>query len=171
VLSRDNNEVSFGLLWDVNYLYVGVRVADSVLRNDSDVIWQDDSIEIYLDGNRDGSAAYDAFDRQFIIGWNHPQLFEKEDRTDGVQHAVSAVRGGFTCEIAIPWSHLGVAAQPGLWIGFDLANNDDDNGGDRDGQLMWSGSALNHSKTSGFGDCQLRSFSPGTTRTTETHQR
>jgi hypothetical protein len=49
---------------------------------------------------------------------------------------------GFSVEIGIPWSCLGIEPEPGLTIGFDIGVNDDDggaNGAERDGQLRWNG--------------------------------
>lgn len=51
VIGRGNNRVAFGLLWDATALYVGVRVEDRELRHDSARAWEDDSVEVFIDGN------------------------------------------------------------------------------------------------------------------------
>src|SRR5687767_6573767 len=50
-LGSPNNTVTMGAMWNSTYLFVGVRVLDSSLHNDSGNIWDDDSVEIYIDGN------------------------------------------------------------------------------------------------------------------------
>ncbi|MGE5558916.1 MAG: sugar-binding protein, partial [Bacillota bacterium] len=65
-----NNTVSFGALWDGGNLYVGVTVLDANLYNDSANAWDDDSVEIYIDGNHNHGTSYDTYDRQFVKGYN-----------------------------------------------------------------------------------------------------
>jgi hypothetical protein len=135
-------------------------VLDAALRNDSPSVWDDDSVEIYIDGNHNHGTTYDSFDRQFIKGWNDTALFEKNNNTTGVLHAWAAVTGGYSVELAIPWTNFGITPSANLTIGFDIGYNDDDNGAGRDGQAVWSGTFSNYLSTAAFGDCIL---SPGTT--------
>ncbi|MGH7957240.1 MAG: sugar-binding protein, partial [Opitutaceae bacterium] len=160
VSGTPNNTVTFGALWTSTHLYVAIKVLDSQLFNDTantgtppTNVWQDDSVEVYIDGNHNHATSYELSggtngngnDRQFIKGYNDSALFNKGSAT-GVTHAWAAITGGYTVEIAIPWSNInvsGVAA--GLTIGFDVANNDDDNGGaTRESQLMWAGTGSNY---------------------------
>src|SRR5689334_11520514 len=48
-IGAPNNTVTFGAMWDNTNLYVGVRVLDGNLYNDSANTWEDDSVEIYID--------------------------------------------------------------------------------------------------------------------------
>jgi hypothetical protein len=50
------NAVSFATLWDDAKLYLAVKVTDSSLKNDSTNAWDDDSVEIYLDGGNEKSS-------------------------------------------------------------------------------------------------------------------
>src|SRR5262245_59829576 len=50
-IGSPNNTVTLGAMWDTTNLYVGVRVLDANLHNDSANIWDDDSVEIYIDAN------------------------------------------------------------------------------------------------------------------------
>lgn len=118
--------------------------------------WDDDAVEIFIDGTLDGKAAYNSFTRQFLMRYNDPALWEQHDRTYGVRHGLALVPGGYTVELAVPWAHLGVRPQPGQSIGFDLGNDDKDHdGGARDGQIMWCGSVRNFEDKSGFGRVTL----------------
>ncbi|WP_138752240.1 sugar-binding protein [Paenibacillus sinopodophylli] len=159
-----NHTADYGVLWDNEYLYVGVKVNDSQLHNDSAAVYLDDSIEIYIDANHNKGTTYDSFDRQFIKGWNDSTLYEQNGLSTGVNHAWAAIPDGYSVELAIPWSSLGIVPTAGMSIGFDVAVNDDDNGGDRDGQLMWAGTGSNGTDTSMFGDLELSSVTIGDTQ-------
>ncbi len=150
-----NNTAKYSVLWNSTYLYVGVRVTDATLNNDSVNVWDDDSVEVYVDGNHNHGASYDASDNQYIKGYNDTALFAKNGNTSGVLHAWKAVTGGYEIELAIPWSNLGVSATGGMTVGFDVGNNDDDNGAARDGQAVAFGTANNWTDTSAFADLQL----------------
>lgn len=155
VQGTPNNTVTFGVLWDNTYLYIGVRVVDSARRNDSTGVWDDDSMEIYIDANHNHGTTYDSFDRQFIKGWNDSAIFEKNNIITGVLHAWASFTGGYNIEMAIPWSNLGITGAGDVTIGFDLGCDDDDNGGARDSQAVWKGTYNNYIDTSAFGDLYL----------------
>jgi hypothetical protein len=146
---------TFNTSWDENYLYIGARVLDSALYNDSTNMWDDDSVEIYIDADHNQGTTYDSHDRQFILGYNDSAIFSNQSTT-GVLHGWSAINGGYTVEMAVPWSNLGVTPSAGgTVIGFDVNANDDKNGGARDSHLAWAGNNDNFRDTSGFGDLTL----------------
>lgn len=155
VSGTSNNTAQFGVLWDDNYLYVGIAVADANLYNNSAEPYSDDSVEIYIDGDHNKGTSYDGFDRQFIKGWNDSALFESRSFTNGVQHAWTATAGGYSVEMAIPWSSLGITPSAGMLIGFDIANNDEDDGNGRQSQTVWAGESANWTDTSAFGELKL----------------
>ena len=68
---------SFRALHDGINLYLLIEVADEQQVNDSAVQnWQDDAIEIYLDGNLSGGSKYDRVDdRQMVFRWNDPENY------------------------------------------------------------------------------------------------
>jgi hypothetical protein len=145
-------------MWDNTNLYIGVRVLDATLNNDHANIWEDDAVEIYIDANNNKLTTYDSRDNQIIKGYNDATVFTKLAVT-GLQHSWAAVTGGYSIELAIPWAQLGFASTPaaGTKIGFDVGNNDDDNGGTRDAQSVWNGTVNNHNNTSAFGTIVLSS--------------
>jgi len=160
--SNPDNTVTFGTLWDDNYLYLGVQILDANLYNDSTDAWRDDSIEVYIDADHNAGSTYDSFDRQFTKGYNDSSLTEKNGNVSGVLHSAGTVAGGYVIEMAIPWSGLSVTPGAGLTIGFDLGCNDDDDGGTtRETQLMWEGTNQNYQDTSNFGDVVLSSETVG----------
>ncbi|HEY9044480.1 MAG TPA: sugar-binding protein, partial [Ohtaekwangia sp.] len=85
-VNTPNNTVTFGVLWDNTNLYIGVKVLDASLYNDSPDIWENDAVEIYIDANNNKLSTYDGRDNQFIKGYNNSTLFAKLSVT-GVQHA------------------------------------------------------------------------------------
>lgn len=154
-IGTPNNTVTFGALWNSSNLYIGVKVLDSNLFNDSANTWEDDSVEIYIDANHNHGTVYDSFDRQFTKGYNDGGLAGTGSQT-GVVHAWAAVTGGYSVELAIPWSNLGVTPAVNVTIGFDVGNNDDDNGGTRETQLVWWGNINDYNNTSAFGHVVLK---------------
>ena len=163
-IGTPNNTITLGASWDNSNLYVAVKVLDSNLFNDSANTWEDDSVEIYIDANHNRGTTYDSFDRQFVKGYNDTSL-SSIGSTTGVVHAVAAISGGYTIEMSIPWSNLGVSPSSGMLIGFDIGNNDDDNGGTRESQTVWWGNSNNYNNTSAFGDLMLMGGAPTPTRT------
>ena len=155
VIGTTNNTAKFGVLWDSTYLYVGMKVLDDTLYNDSTYVHEDDSVEIYIDGDHNHSTTYDSYDRQFIKGWNDSTLFEQHGKKTGVLHGWASISGGYSIELAIPWSNLGVTPTAGMTIGFSVGYNDDDDGSGRDGQAVWIGTENNYKDTSALGDIVL----------------
>jgi hypothetical protein len=165
-IGTPNNTVTMGAMWNSTYLFVGVRVLDGNLFNDSANTWEDDSVEIYIDANNNKGTTYDSFDRQYVKGYNDTGLSGIGSQT-GVVHSWAAISGGYSVELAIPWSNLGVTGATGLTMGFDVGYNDDDNGGTRDSQAVWWGTINNYNNTSAFGSVVL--MAPGGATNTPTN--
>jgi hypothetical protein len=168
VIGTTNNAVKFGVLWDSTYLYVGMKVLDDNPYNDSTYVHEDDSVEIYIDGDHNHGTTYDNYDRQFVKGWNDSILVEQHGKTTGVLHGWAPIPGGYNVELAIPWSNLGITPTAGMTLGFSVGYNDDDNGAGRDGQAVWIGTANNWLDTSAFGGIVLGAASPPTPTPTPT---
>ncbi|MDT8302095.1 MAG: sugar-binding protein [Sedimentisphaerales bacterium] len=134
-------------LWNWENLYVLVQVNDDALTNDSgggDNKWNDDSVEIYVDGDNSKDSSVGANDHQYTFRWNNEELEEPSAIHNGapslvgVEYAVVTTDVGYLLEVKLPWmSIMGEAATPGQEIGFDVWINDDDDGTDRDSQISW----------------------------------
>ena len=86
------------------------------------------------------ATSYDDNDYQLIVRADGAFAYgAKSSQMAGLKYAVTTDNQGYTVKIAVPHSVLG--GSPGLEskIGFDIGINDDDDGGERDGQLMWHG--------------------------------
>ena len=132
---NNDNTVTFGLLWDETYLYVGANVLDAALFNDSEQTINDDGIAIYLKANN--GAENETTVNRIIQGYDDDSLSISGPFEGTILHDWSAIEGGYSVELAIPWSGLQVSPTAGFTLDFNLGCNDDDNGGNRDGQLVW----------------------------------
>jgi len=156
IVGTPNNTVTYAVLWDSLNLYVAVKVIDANKFNDSPNPWDDDAAEVYIDADNNGGTSYGANDRQFVKGWNDAAIWEKNNKTTGVQHAWANITNGYAIELLIPWSNIAITnPQLGFTIGFDVAVDDDDNGGARESQLMWAGDNDNWQYPRNFGDLVL----------------
>ena len=124
----------------------------------------DDAIEIYLDMNHSKSATFEADDVQIIVPRLAPAGFSATPGGLGTvtwskQCGVvrTEVTGGYTLDVSVPWAALNgsLGSQLGKTIGFDLAADDDANGGVRDSQLMLFGTDQAFNNTSFYGDLVL----------------
>lgn len=121
----DDDSISVGLLWDASYLYIGATAKDKIQLK-GNYYWDGDGFEIMIDGNNNRSSSYESgFDVKYTIQWGNPVLYGED--TTNILVGQKDIDGGWTCEVAIPWSKLGItqpAEIPGL--GFDLIYDDSD---------------------------------------------
>ncbi len=150
-----NHTVTFDAVWDNTYLYVAGKILDDklVADNGSEQPWNDDAFEVFIDADHNQGAKYDSYDRQFIVSYNSSSAWGKN--AEGVLSAWKEISGGFTVEIAIPWSNLDIEPSAGTVIGFDIMADDDNDNSSRDGQTAWSGDGDNWQSTANFGDLTL----------------
>jgi len=151
---KTDNQMFFNVLWDSTYLYVGAKITDRSNFSDSEFPWDDDAVEIYIDGNGNKSSSYDQFDRQFVCSFDKP-LFEARGKVTSVLRKVIKTNAGFDMEIAIPWSNIGIHPTLNALIGFDISNTNDIDGNGRDGTIFWKGNPMDWADTRGFGNVVL----------------
>jgi len=157
---------SWGALHDGEYLYVVVVVEDDGQRlADSTRYWENDSIELFLDGNHSRLSEYgDADDHHLILPLLEPGTTAGQKRPNandigGWQTGPASTGQGLQLdfvtgpgvgpdglqrprferdvyEMRIALDSIGVrAGQP---FGFELQVNDDDDGGTRDSKWGWA---------------------------------
>mgnify|MGYP001290732299 CR=1 FL=1 len=153
-----NNTVTYGLKWDEFNLYIGVKVVDAVVEFTGNP-WDNDAVEMYIDGNNDKDGAYDAdFDTQLIVDANpEDTLWAKADGVPITNfYAIyKEVTGGYNVELRLGWDNFDFAPGRGRVMGWSLGNNDSDNNVGRDYQTVWYGTGSNWSNTADLGDLQL----------------
>ncbi|MEJ2701838.1 MAG: sugar-binding protein [Sedimentisphaerales bacterium] len=161
VSSKEDCSAFYKAMWDADNLYLLVNVTDDSLKNDSDSdLWyQDDCVEVFIDADNAKSQNYGNNDGQYHFDWDrtNPSMDRFEHgRLDGVEFAMVTTGNGYLTEIKFPWSTLGIKPSAGTKIGLDVHVDDDDDGGDRDTKLTWRGKEDNAWQTpSAFGTAEL----------------
>lgn len=127
------------LLWDATYLYLRFQATDDITQVDSGTqYWRDDSLGVYLDGNKDSTGEWGADDlRIFVVQDGTVAVFNGTCATHSVDVNTSGTN--YDIEMRIPYSCFGnITPEAGDLIGFDIEFSDDDNGGGREGFMMLS---------------------------------
>ncbi len=134
---RDHSAV-FRMLWDIDNLYVLIRVTDDIAVLDSTAPWQDDSATLRIDANNDKMTSYGTDDGNFVFRREDPGVVSGEWDAGVVVFAQTEVPGGYVFEAAVPWDAVGqVERAPMSRFGLEILSNDDDDGGDNDQTLSW----------------------------------
>ncbi len=154
VQGNSDNVTTFGTVWTADTLYVGIRVVDPN-RYNNNLFYTTDAVEVYLDARQERAGAYDANDRQFVQVWSGG-LFGSNGSGVVSRSYTLPDNQGYSVELSVPWSNLGITPAPGMLLGFDIANDDDDNGSGRSGQTLWNGNDDNYQNTRAFGRLELR---------------
>ena len=146
--------------WDAQAIYFFFDVSDDSIIADSSNIWDDDGVEIALDGSRDRSCC-SADDHQFSFAVDGRIAdFSTVQANPAARAAVVRRAGGYSIEAAVP-ANLVLSSAPmvGIVTGFDWGLNDDDDGSRRDKHLLWAGATiLSYAQ---FGDLLLAPAAPG----------
>ncbi len=148
--------------YDGDNIYFAVAVKDDLKGSRlKEVPWTGDAVELFLDISTEPGAHYTDDTYQFFFaprsGKNiHPLAVKTKGRAafkiDDISWSSSRGKNGYTIELAIPFSALGLksAEVRGKSIGFDVAIDDADKG-QRETQMVWSGDGNNYKDRSRFG--------------------
>ncbi|MER3423098.1 MAG: hypothetical protein C4293_07575, partial [Nitrospiraceae bacterium] len=138
-----NNTATGYALWDDQNLYIRLEVKDTQLNAtfaDAN-IWQDDTLELFLDTRHDRSTSMQEDDYHVLVNLNNVQLLLRGNNgtqspasltmtsavsRQGTLNNNSDTDSGYTVELAIPWSQLGISPSSGMMFGIDLAVDDRD---------------------------------------------
>ena len=154
---------SYKATFDNNNLYLLVQTTDNSKNNDSGTEWwNDDVINIFIDGNNSKGTAYDGLnDFQLGFRYNDNTIHlggNSVQKTTGIVFNIYATATGYNLEVAIPWTTIGVTPVVGKQIGIDVEIDDDDAGGTRDAQMAaFSSTEMAWSNPSLFGSVYLTS--------------
>ncbi len=145
----------FKVMWNESNLYVMVDVTDNTLVNTAETDYENDCIELYIDGANSKFGSYGASDRQYRFIWDNDAIYEQGSHTAGVSFAQENTAGGYRMEIAIPWSSVGANPSNGDYIGFDIHVADNDGSG-RKAKAAWAASEdVSWTDPSSFGTALL----------------
>lgn len=131
--------VSCRFQWDDARLFAGCLVLDDVpLAPDSaSAFWHDDTLEVVLDGLDDDLLGADDHKLEIHVDGSTTDDGTVADPT--IQVAVAVHEDTYVVELALPWALLGGPRGAGQIVGLNLGLIDDDDGGESEGWLVWSG--------------------------------
>ena len=157
----DANDLQFNVYagFDDENLYVAVEVTDDFVESDTvdagsenGQTWQDDSIELFIDGDNsnfgerstDGNPEVIDTGGQFVItpnnAYRHAEAGNPGFGPNEAWYAQADVTdSGWVGEFRISLDTIGNPS-PGDVIGFTVGVNDDDFGGNAERQVLWVGS-------------------------------
>ena len=123
------------LLWDESFVYALFEVQDPLLNNSSANVYEQDSIELFLDQSNEKGASYDANDGQYRVSYVGDESFGTVPDAKGFASAVTLIDGGYLVELAIP---LVVTPEEDMIMGFDAQVNDSDVSGVRQSMMKFN---------------------------------
>lgn len=148
------------VLRDADNLWLRFQATDDTTKRDSgSQWWRDDSIAVYVDGNKDSTGPWGADDvRVYVV----------QDGTSGAQNGacaglqtnVTTNNASFDVELKIPRACFGnVALTAGASLGFDLEYSDDDDADAARDTLMMLSPVKHDGSTSNLIELRLESAS------------
>ncbi|WP_367398318.1 endo-1,4-beta-xylanase [Paenibacillus lautus] len=153
---------TFRTLWDEDHLYVYAIISDSLLSDASPNVWEQDSVEIFVDQNNGKTDVYQEDDGQYRMNFNNARSFGGHAGEDNFASAAKVIEGGYVVEAAIRLDKI--KPEKGTVIGFDFqVNNDEDGQGTRDSVAIWSDpTGQSYQNTTRFGVLEFtKSSAPG----------
>lgn len=152
-------------MWDDGHLYLLVHVADPVLSKLSPNVWEQDSVEIFVDGNNAQTMSYDPDDAQYRINFDNECSFGGAASSSKIVSATRRIPGGYIVEAAIALDTSSTVAsreRDAVFIGFDLQVNDDGQGnGVRSSVSTWNDTTgTDFLDSSQFGAVHLQQKTP-----------
>lgn len=128
-------------LWDENNLYVLAEVSDPLLSSVSSHVWEQDSIELFMDENNGKTAAFEADDGHYRVNFENLRSGSTRGKNttspDSFESETNIVDGGYIVEARLPLTTTD--GEIGKIIGFESQVNDDSDGnGSRDNVAKWS---------------------------------
>lgn len=110
------------VLWDEENLYVLVQVSDTQLNQSSSRVYEQDSVEFFLDQNNGKTTYYEEDDYHYRIRYDNFASFGATTNKVGVESATQVSGTNYIVEAKIPLTHVKPAN--GSKLGFDIQIND-----------------------------------------------
>jgi hypothetical protein len=142
--------LSFRILYDEHYLYMFISANDdSLVNNSGSETWNDDSFEIWIDGDNSKGTAYDGvndFGFQFLfnpedsVNWVKPVTKSGNGLAadlSGVLYKTARTSLGLDLEAAIPIDLLKINTAANSLFGLEVDLNDDDDPGAKDTKIKY----------------------------------
>ncbi|WP_342481369.1 endo-1,4-beta-xylanase [Paenibacillus sp. FSL L8-0340] len=136
-------------LWDDQNLYVLIQVSDAQLDKSSKNVWEQDSVEIFLDENNGKTTFYQDDDGQFRVNFDNGTSFNPAGIAGGFESSTKVTGTNYTVEVKIPFKKI--SASNDKKIGFDVQINDAKDGA-RQSVAAWNDTTGNgYQDTSVYG--------------------
>lgn len=154
----------FRLCWDAQALHFLIQVKDPTpLKNDKPPAsyWAGDGVELFIGSKNLNVGGNPQFsDRHILIGAGAtPGVFVVDQPDAGKACEIVVVKDvagdGYTVQVRLPWSVLGITPQANAELLFDVAINNSDDGLTRAQQLVWSGNEKNSGERGAWGRARL----------------
>jgi len=154
VIGSGGAKATARVLWDNNYLYLYVTVTDPVLDESSPNVYEQDSVEIFVDPDNSKATGFDDDDGQYRVSFTNRQSFGGGFAVaDNLTSAARVVPGGYVVEARIALET--VRAANGSLIGLEIQVNDG-TGGRRTAAATWHDpTGVSYVNTSRWGVAQL----------------
>lgn len=154
----------FRLCWDAQALHFLIQVKDPTPGKNNKApksYWSADGIELFIGAKnlKDGGNLQFS-DRQILIGAgatpgvfivDHPEA----DKECEVVVVKDVAGDGYTLQVKLPWTVLGIEPKTGMELLFDVAIDNSDDGEARLQQLVWSGTGKNSGDRGAWGRGRL----------------
>lgn len=141
------------VLWDDDNLYVLVQVRDDQLNKTNPNVWEQDSVEVFVDENNGKTSSFQDDDGQYRVNFENLATFNPAEIAAGFDSKVSVSGTNYTVEMKIPFKK--VKPSNNAKIGFDAQINDAKDG-NRISVNAWNDpSGQGYQDTSVFGELTL----------------
>lgn len=118
--SYSGGKVRVRWFWTTQGCYTGFEVKDSSVQTDGSKPFENSSVEMYLDYNKDGGTPK-ADDRTILVDAAGRMLFRKgvngqylDFGTRSILSGVKKTSTGYTVEVYVPWSEFGKTSKPSV---------------------------------------------------------
>ncbi len=137
---------SWSSAWDSDAFYFHIAVKDDALGVGAPNRWENDGVEIYIDGKNTKSAGYTGSD--FALSYVRNSTGFVDAGRGGNPPGISFVKvdnaQGYDLEVKIPFSTLNITKPVnGNFLGLDVHIVDNDDGTNRKGKKAWFATADN----------------------------
>lgn len=138
---RKDNAVSarFAFAWDDQALHVTIRVTDGHVVNNSpaDSLFEQDSVELYIDPQNDGLVWGAAEDLQFGFAVTDKAWEWFGGRQTAIDQSVTPMDDGYEVRASIPWTTLGIEPASGVRMQSTVAVKSVNASGESPVKLNW----------------------------------
>jgi hypothetical protein len=149
--SLSDFSAEFRILWNDNNLYLLVIVMDDIINTSNTQWWENDAIQIYIDGGNERNIDYDENDLRFTYTLNDPGITDVYNPNTSTNFAISdfsncqftsaSSSNGYIYEILLSGTdlsnHLQLNLNDQAEFGMDIILQDNDSGV-TDHVLLWN---------------------------------